>query len=558
VKSDLLRLRLIQSVAAAGPITTLVVNPWGNFDPISVVKMLALSTVAFLILALIFLSRKRIDWQEQQPLILSASFFVGWMFMVMLFSGAPLNQQFWGTFGRNTGFLTYVSLTAVLMGAALIREVEGYRKITDYLLIFSIPMTLYCLVQMSGNDPIEWSYQSTFGTLGNVNFLSAFMGLVTVTAFSYCLSYTKSNPSKVPLLLLLIVVDLVIVASTGSIQGLMIFGAGVVIVVFLWLRSVKYYRLTQPIFAFFMIVVAVPVVMGILNYGPLSRFLFQNSTKLRGDYIHAGWEMTTRFPIFGVGMDSYGDWYRETRGEISTEAGIDRIANTAHNIFLDISSNGGFPLLAGYLAMLILASMSAFRVYKNLNGKYDPVFSALLAAWIAYQVQALISINQIGVGVWGWIFTGALIGYRAATAPRDTSLNSSVARKNLKGQLLPAGAGLVSIAGATLGFLLAWFPVKADADYISAIRTRSLETIIPATRLFGSTPWHSELALNEALLIPAPPQAKEIATYLVKNYPRSNFGWKAIYYSELSTPEERELALSKLRQLDPFYPEWRW
>jgi len=78
-----------------GPITTFVVNPWGNFDPISVVKMLALSTIAFLILALIFLSRKKIDWQEQRSLVLTASFFVGWMFLVLLFSGAPLNQQFW-------------------------------------------------------------------------------------------------------------------------------------------------------------------------------------------------------------------------------------------------------------------------------------------------------------------------------------------------------------------------------------------------------------------------------------------------------------------------------
>jgi len=557
VKSDLLRLRLIQSVAAVGPITTFVINPWGNFDPISVVKMLALSTVAFLILSLVFLSRKRIDWRQQRALVVSTSFFVGWMTLVMLFSGAPLNQQFWGTFGRNTGFLTYVSLTAVLLGAALIRELEGYKKITDYLLIFSIPMTFYCLVQMSGKDPIGWSYKSTFGTLGNVNFLSAFMGLVTVTAFSYFLSYLKGNPSKAILLLLLIVLDLIIVASTGSIQGLMIFGAGLVIVVFLWLRSTKYHRITQPLFAISVLILAVPVTLGILNSGPLARFLFQNSTKLRGDYIHAGWEMTTRFPIFGVGMDSYGDWYRETRGQLSTEAGIDRIANTAHNIFLDISSNGGFPLLVGYLAMLLLATFSAFQVYKNLNGRFDPVFSALLAAWIAYQVQALISINQIGVGVWGWIFTGALIGYRAAATLKDSSTNSTNSRKNLKGQLLPAGAGLVSIGGAALGFLLAWFPVKADADYISALRTRSLEKIVPATRSLGSTSWHSELALNEALQIPAPPQAKEIANYLVQNYPRSNFGWKVIYFSELSSPEERELALSKLRQHDPFYPDWR-
>ena len=556
VKLDLLKLRIVQGIAWAGPVTTIVVNPWGNFDPISVVKMVALSTFAFLVLSLLIVGRKKLDLSQDRYLIATAIFFVFWMLMVILFSGAPLNQQIWGTFGRNTGFLTYFSLVILLVGAATIRDHSGYKKITDALLVVSVPLTGYCLIQMTGNDPIGWSYKSTFGTLGNVNFLSAFMGLVTVVAFSYAVNYLRRKKTTAFLFLVLISVDLVIVFSTSSIQGLIMFASGTTVILFLWMATLKRRVMIQSMFSLIVIAIGTPVVLGIFNIGPLGRFLFQNSTKLRGDYIHAGWEMTTKFPIFGVGMDTYGDWYRQLRGEISTLAGPDRTANTAHNIFLDISSNGGFPLLCAYLAFFLIAIRSAFRYYRSNKGNFDPVFSALVAAWIAYQMQALISINQIGVGIWAWVFTGSLIGY-AHLASSNSNNSVENARKKLKGQLLPPAAGLLALGGATLGFLLAWIPLRADAQFAAATRERSLEKTIKASRVFGATVWHSEMALDTALRIPAATEAQEIATYLVTTYPRDVFGWKILYLSGLSTPEVRNQALSRLLELDPFYPDWR-
>lgn len=554
MRNDLIRLRLAQAISLVGPLTTLIVNPWSNFDPISVVKMLALSTIAFFISSILIVGKRSIDWAKQRLLLTASISFVSWMILVILFSGAPLNQQIWGTFGRNTGFITYLSLIFILIGAAVLADKGSYKKIVDSLLWVSLPMTLYCLVQVSGNDPIGWSYKSTFGTLGNVNFLSAFMGMVSVVALSYAIANVKKNPSLAISLLSLIVIDIGLVLSTNSIQGVMIFGAGSAVIVFFWLRTTRKFKLFQSGYVAVVTIISVPVIGGIFNQGPLGKYLFQNSTRLRGDYIHAGWEMTLRFPLFGVGMDSYGDWYREVRGKISTEAGIDRVANTAHNIFLDVSSNGGFPLLFAYLLLLGLAARAAFRVYRSKGDKYDPVFVAIFSAWFAYQVQALISINQIGVGVWGWIFTGSLIGYEQALSQSDVD---QARRKRLKGQLLPAGAGLLSMVGILIGFLVAWFPVSADARYMASLKSRSLETITKSSRVLGSTAWHSEMALDTAMRVPAPPQALQIAKYIVSKYPRDNFGWKVILLSELSTPEEKAQALSNLRKLDPYYPQWR-
>jgi hypothetical protein len=46
-----------------------------------------------------------------------------------MFSGAPFNQQFYGTFGRNTGFLAYFSLIAIALGASLIADMTMLRRL---------------------------------------------------------------------------------------------------------------------------------------------------------------------------------------------------------------------------------------------------------------------------------------------------------------------------------------------------------------------------------------------------------------------------------------------
>jgi O-antigen ligase len=84
-------------------------------------------------------------------------------------------------------------------------------------------------------------------------------------------------------------------------------------------------------------------------------------------------------------------------------------SNSAHNVYLDILANGGFPLLLIYLSLLVLVLKSAYIGMKR-SKNYDPIFTALVASWICYQLQAVISINQIGVVAWGWVLSGAVLG----------------------------------------------------------------------------------------------------------------------------------------------------
>jgi hypothetical protein len=300
-------------------------------------------------------------------------------------------------------------------------------------------------------------------------------------------------------------------------------------------------------------------IFGLLNKGPLSPLLFQQSLVFRTDYIHAGWEMTLEKPIFGVGLDSYGDWYREARGEISTlRMGVDRISNSAHNIFLDISSNGGVVLGLTFIAILIFALISAIR-YARAQNNFDPYFSALASVWFAYQIQALVSINQLGVGIWGWLLSGALIGYgqiaNAESIQGGTSGDKLKASKSFKGAQLSAKDSMAALGGFVLGLIVMAPPLSADIAYRSANLTGDINKISIAINRIGSTQFHKELALDFAMRNNKEIETGAFAKNLVSEYPRNFFAWRVLSVLTASSPIERQKALLRARALDPFNPD---
>jgi hypothetical protein len=114
--------------------------------------------------------------------------------------------------------------------------------------------------------------------------------------------------------------------------------------------------------------------------------------------------------------------------------GPSTVANAAHNVNIDILAYGGWPLFLTYVAMMVLIIIAILRVTFRSN-KYDPIFISLSVGWICYQIQAAISINQIGLAIWGWLLGGSLIAYEIAT--RDTAVIENISpgkkiKKNTK------------------------------------------------------------------------------------------------------------------------------
>ena len=552
---ELTHKRIAQALLVVGPLASLAVSPTSNYDPINLIKLLFICTVAFFCFGLNLSSPSSSISRLGKLFWISISLFVLSMISTLMFSGAPFTQQIWGAFGRNTGFLTYFSLLLLLINTALIQKVDFYQKLVNSLLITAIPMTIYCLIQYADLDPIGWSEKHPFGTLGNINFSSAFFGLTSICAL--VLLFEKKISTGLRLALgFLIVIDMFIVLSTGSIQGFMIFVAGSGLSGFLYIRSKARLRILRIPYTVIGLIGVSITVFGLSNKGPLAKFLFAPSIVFRTDYWHAGWQMTKEHLLFGVGLDSYGDWYRASRGMLSTlRTGPERIANTAHNIFLDISSNGGFPLITAYLAINLIAFRSALKVLKR-DTVFRPYFVAIFSVWFGYLIFSAISINQVGVGIWGWLFTGALIGYEKSTG-EISALNSQASRKkkSRKTSTLSPIAGLLGFSGLLIGFILSFIPFNADAKYKTAIQTGQLEKILQSTTMLGSSAFHSDMALDTTIKNNYLGQAREVTLRLNSKYPREFMGWKALWALDSSSPAEKTLAVRKLHELDPFNPD---
>jgi hypothetical protein len=268
--------------------------------------------------------------------------------------------------------------------------------------------------------------------------------------------------------------------------------------------------------------------------------------------------MAKESPLTGVGMDTYGDWYRRLRDDQALiTPGPNTITNAAHNVVLDQLAYGGWPMLITYMAILIFVVISIVKVTIR-SREYNFTFIGLATAWICYQVQSIISINQIGLAIWGWLLGGALIAYERATrVENENTPKSAIQNSGTKKKATQSGyvsAQMVAGVGAVVGLLIAVPPYSADTKWKSALGSGSVEQIELALTPGYLNPQGSFRYASAAQLFESNKlydQAYKYAKIGVEFNPDSFDAWKMLYYIQKSTPEDRELAKKNLVRIDP-------
>jgi hypothetical protein len=350
----------------------------------------------------------------------------------------------------------------------------------------------------------------------------------------------------------LILTDLGIIVQTESIQGLMIFAAGIAIwVLLILIRKSKVIAFSYTLSLFFLFAL---VLQSFLDKGPLAKLIYQPSITYRGDYMAAGWNMALSHPFTGVGLDSYGDWYRAERGVLAAyRTGYARTSNVAHNVYLDMAASGGFPLLLSYLSLNVLIVIYAIRALRRVQFQ-DNLLIIFSVIWIAFQLQSLVSIAQIGVTIWGWLFSGTLYGYSRLVIKRDSrESEQSAAKAKPKKVTLDAASSTLSFIGFCLGFTLAFLPFKLDADYRGFSQRGDLNGMVSVTRNPVTSVYFYTHAQYLALTNNYPDIAYELNSRLRLKFPREISGWLNLRTIPNSTPAERELADRSIRELDPYF-----
>jgi len=534
--------------------TTLLVTPMWSLDPINPIKMLVVVLVGFMCLALILANRKSVTWDKYRVILGLVAAFVVWQLLVVLISGGELNQQLFGSQGRNTGFITYLAFSLIFVGSVIVSSPAILKNLITVIFVVGTASLGYGLIQAIGADPFNWvnPYSPVFGFLGNPNFQSSLLGVLGAIAFAQLFVKGVKIQLKASISAYLLV-TLYVIKETASQQGFLVLGVGIGVVLGLYVLTINRgmgigYGLLS-VFGFFV------VLFGTLNKGPLASILYKDSVTYRGDYWRAGWNMTVNHPIFGVGMDSYGEWYRRSRTlEATLRRGPDTTSNAAHNVFLDISSYGGFPLLIIYLALMVLVVVSGIKVLQRSKG-FNPVFVGLVGGWVAFQAQSVISINQIGLAIWGWVLSGLIIGYEINT--RNVEVVETAVKKGKaapKSAQTSAGSVLALFVAFVFGVLVGMPPYVASVKYKSALETGNPTVIQQAAYIW---PIDSSRMVQVAVILKdnkLDSQGLQVALDATKKFPDNYSVWAALDLMKSATAEQKAQAQKEMKRLDPLNP----
>ena len=478
---------------------------------------------------------------------------------VLIVSPAPLVQSLYGVYGRNSGFLTYLFLSLILLASAQLRTRRSYERILFGLIAAGVLNVLYCGWVLAFGEILSWDnpYGNILGTFGNPNFIGAFLGIFVTVWLAFTVAPTTHKYFKLASIVLLPLALIEIVLSR-AIQGRVLMVAGFGLVGYFWINSrFRNFKLSTT-YAFAAIVVGSFAVAGALQKGPLAPYIYKRSVSLRGQYWLAGWNAGSEHPLTGVGFDSFGDWYRRARDLHALDLpGVDTVVNTAHNVPLDIFASGGWPLFVSYIGLLAYTVVKIVKL-SRLVKSYDPVFVGIVSAWSTYQLQSIISINQIGLAVWGWALSGLIVGYEFVIKHEVLATRETNNRKLKSRSTSVISASMLAGVGLLVGALISVPPLSADLRWRSAQVSRDVIQLENSMKPSYMNPQNSSKYLNTIAVFEESGLNSIAHTYALKAVefnPESYDCWKFLFIIKDSSDAERANALSNMKRLDPLNPD---
>ncbi len=284
--------------------------------------------------------------------------------MPIAFADSPISQQIYGVAGRNLGLLHYFYLLVIFLGASLVGNQQIFQKFTIGLIFTGTFESLLGIAQSYGKDPLRLINpgRDLIGTLGNSNYYSSFLSF-SIIALIFVLTEKLSLQMRFSLIILLVIQTYALLMSEAT-QGLLLVVFGIVA-----LAVINAYNISKWLgrgVMSFSLLGGLTGILGILQKGPFSGFLYQESVSYRGDYWRAGFKMFRENFTTGVGLDSFGDFYREYRDfTAATRRTTGSFPNSAHNLLLDLAATGGFLLVVSYLAIVSFIAIAVIKKFRR-------------------------------------------------------------------------------------------------------------------------------------------------------------------------------------------------
>lgn len=511
-----------------------------------------------------------------RPLVyFSTAFFIG-----LLATSFASEQDFYrtivGVWGRNNGTLTYIGLLILFLSLASMKSSTSSYFLIKSLVGLGFFGATYGLLQNSGNDPITWENPGNkiILTLGNSDFASAFLALSGIATLTLILN-PKSGNSKRFFLVCLYLIELFLTHKSEAIQGFLVLIIGSLILIGLRLSTSpnRKFRNMSLVWWAFLVSGGIFGTLGLFGSGPMSHFLAPSVRSLQDRLYHwlAALNMMRDHLLFGVGIDSFGDFYRRYRviEAIELRGTASSSTNNAHNAIMQIGATGGLVLLIPYLLLLAFIAYRAFKALRNFEDK--AVVAGIFSIWIAFQIQALVSIDQIGLVVWGWASGGCLVALSYISLKAKPDKNSLKALKSKSAPNIGVkkfAIPILVIFGFTPSIILSsslWNELQLRNQIVSLLSSPTADTVkvnsdeVLRLALNSEQPELRLQALQYLLKVGSNNHALELAQKTANEFPESFDAWDAVarIYEGLGEKQKAVVFREKTIKLDPLNDEIR-
>ena len=343
-----------------------------------------------------------------------------------------LFTSFVGENMRRTGFITYICLVIIFIYFARVTTARNIHQIVMVSIFIGLIDAVYGLMQITNNDFVRWSnpYNKIITTLGNPNFAAASLAIFAAISFA-SLIFLRMSKVMIVVSVLSISLSLIAILLSGARQGLLSFLVGVFFILFAYVF--KRNRKLSVFLAGAIGVIFCLSILALAQIGPLTNLIYKGSISVRGYYWRAGIAMFKDNFLFGVGLDSYQKYFKLYRTpDYALNFGYEITSSNAHNVPIQFFATGGAFLGLSYLALsclvLYVGIKSIFFSQSDSREYVLPVFSG----WLVYQTQSFVSIDSLGLAIWGWLLGGAVLGVAGYSAPTESKLALGNSKKDLK------------------------------------------------------------------------------------------------------------------------------
>jgi len=533
-------------------LTTLAVSPYSAFDPINVVKLFFVSVAGFWSFSYLL---TEISGFKKLLTLHRTLLALGGLLVIFLFAalskGLPLGQSIYGVYGRNTGLLAHFCLLMILLAASFVDSEKTLSLIFRTLLFTGVLVGAYSIIQVLGVDPIEWTtkYSPIISTLGNPNFSSAFLG-ISASAGIVLLVSQKSIVYRI-FIGLLLGIGFYLTLVMESWQGTVIFVVACFIALIFQIQRKFGNKLLTRSTVFIGLLGSTLGFLGMMGMGPLGSILEKTTLAIRIEYWRTAISALRGNLLFGVGIEGFGDLFRIHRDEKSLEVINESVwTNSAHNVYLDFALSFGLIALLLFLAIKMIVLTVAVRCLKASQYRFD-AYMGLFLAWVSYEIQAMVSINHLGIGIWGWFFTGLIFGGAAISKDlqekHSTKARTPLSRSNSVSDVKP----LLWFTGAVVGVLVVLPAYLADTRFFSAVKSEKAEAIVVAAKKFPSDSFRITYVIDLLDQFNLDNPAAALVEYGVTEFP-NNYTLH-LFRTKLpaTSPESKALSRQILAQLNP-------